>query len=64
MLQPEAPRDFNAYRSFSIPINSRFRRFDFESPWIMGEDSWDLVHLGMLCGAVTEWPELYANAFR
>ncbi len=30
----------------------------------MGEDSWDLIHLGMLCGSVADWRELYANVYR
>ena len=30
----------------------------------MGEDSWDLIHLAMLCGSVTSWHEMYANVLR
>ena len=48
-----------------IPPNLRFRTpRDFESPWFMGEDSWDLIHLAMLCGSVTSWHEMYANVLR
>ena len=36
---------------------------DYESPWLLGEDSWDLIHLRMACGSVTSWPELYQKIF-
>ncbi|KAJ5578485.1 Secondary metabolism regulator laeA [Penicillium hispanicum] len=37
--------------------------FDFESPWTMGEDSWDLIHMQMGSGSVTSWPSLYRRIF-
>lgn len=47
-----------------IPPNLRFRvPRDYESPWLLGEDSWDLIHLRMACGSVTSWPELYQKVF-
>lgn len=47
-----------------IPPNLRFRvPRDFESPWSLGEDSWDLIHIRMACGSVTSWPELYQKVF-
>lgn len=47
-----------------IPPNLRFRvPRDYESPWLLGEDSWDLIHLRMACGSVTSWPELYQKIF-
>jgi len=47
-----------------IPPNLRFRvPRDYESPWTLGEDSWDLIHLRMACGSVTSWPELYQKIF-
>ena len=49
---------------FRIPSNLRFRQRDFDSPWVMGEDSWDLIHLGMLCGSVQSWREMYGNVMR
>ena len=30
----------------------------------MGEDSWDLIHLAMLCGSVSSWHEMYDNVLR
>ncbi|CAI7636551.1 unnamed protein product [Penicillium pancosmium] len=37
--------------------------FDFESPWTLGEDSWDLVHMQMGSGSVVSWPSLYKRIF-
>ena len=49
----------------SIPPNLQFRRRDFEAPWAgMPMDSWDLIHMRMLTGSVSSWPELYANVLR
>ncbi|KAJ9632033.1 hypothetical protein H2203_000434 [Taxawa tesnikishii (nom. ined.)] len=48
-----------------IPPNVRFSiPTDFESLWTFGEDSWDLIHLQMLCGSVTSWPNLYQKVFQ
>lgn len=50
---------------FRIPPNVRFSiPTDFESLWTFGEDSWDLIHLQMLCGSVTSWPNLYQKVFQ
>lgn len=47
-----------------IPPNLRFRvPRDYESPWSLGEDSWDLIHLRMASGSVSSWPELYQKIF-
>ncbi|KAF2182567.1 S-adenosyl-L-methionine-dependent methyltransferase [Zopfia rhizophila CBS 207.26] len=47
-----------------IPPNLRFRvPRDYESPWSLGEDSWDLIHLRMACGSVSSWPELYQKIY-
>lgn len=48
----------------NIPRNCDFYApFDFESPWAMGEDYWDYVHLQMGCGSVASWPSLYRRIF-
>lgn len=48
----------------NIPKNCDFYApFDFESPWAMGEDYWDYVHLQMGCGSVASWPSLYRRIF-
>lgn len=46
-----------------IPPNVRFQiPFNFETPyWSLGQDSWDLIHMQMLCGSVSSWPNLYAK---
>lgn len=46
------------------PLNCDFYApFDFESPWAMGEDSWDLIHMQMGSGSVSSWPSLYRRVF-
>ncbi|KAL8700440.1 MAG: hypothetical protein Q9201_005445 [Fulgogasparrea decipioides] len=48
-----------------IHANTRFRvPRDFESPWNLGEDSFDLIHLRLGCGSVSNWHEMYSNVFR
>ena len=47
-----------------IPPKLRFHvRNDYESPWSLGEDAWDLIHLRMGCGSVSSWPDLYQKIF-
>ncbi|KAI9885340.1 MAG: Secondary metabolism regulator lae1 [Watsoniomyces obsoletus] len=47
-----------------IPSNLRFRiPQDFESPWALGADSWDMIHLRCGAGSVSSWPELYQRVF-
>jgi len=49
----------------SPPKNCDFYApFDFESPWAMGEDSWDLIHMQMGSGSVMSWPSLYKRVFQ
>lgn len=46
------------------PPNCEFQApRDYESPWMLGEDSWDMVHLQMGCGSVSNWPNLYRKVF-
>ena len=30
----------------------------------MAQESWDLIHLRMLCGSIHSWQELYQNIYR
>ena len=56
--------DLAAIQPQTIPPNLRFKvPRDWESPWSYGEDSLDLIHLRMGCGAVSSWPELFHNVF-
>ncbi|KAL8631258.1 hypothetical protein Q9189_003022 [Teloschistes chrysophthalmus] len=49
----------------AIPSNTRWRMpRDFESPWNLGEDSFDLIHLRLGCGSVSNWHEMYSNVIR
>ncbi|WEW54808.1 hypothetical protein PRK78_000233 [Emydomyces testavorans] len=42
------------------PLNCAFYSpRDYESPWLLGEDSFDLIHLQMGCGSVTDWKNVY-----
>jgi SAM-dependent methyltransferase len=47
------------------PRNCEFQApRDYESPWwCLGEDSWDLIHLQMGCGSVSNWLNLYRKIF-
>jgi trans-aconitate methyltransferase len=36
---------------------------DFEHPWELGEDHWDVIHMQMGCGSVSSWPSLYRRVF-
>ncbi|KAL1978285.1 hypothetical protein VTN31DRAFT_1144 [Thermomyces dupontii] len=36
---------------------------DFEAPWALGEDSWDLIHMQMGTGSVASWPSLYRRIY-
>lgn len=38
--------------------------FDYQAPWALGEDSYDIIHLQMACGSVLNWPELYNKILR
>ena len=33
--------------------------WDHEGPWAFGEKSWDMIHLQMGLGSVSDWPRLY-----
>ncbi|KAL9038860.1 MAG: hypothetical protein Q9180_002876 [Flavoplaca navasiana] len=47
------------------PPNTRWRLHrDYESPWGLGENSFDLVHLRLGCGSVSNWHDVYSSAFR
>lgn len=57
--------DISLIQPYTIPPNLQFRRRDIEAPWAgLPMESWDLIHLRMLCGSISSWPELYANVFR
>ena len=52
----------NFYR---IPPNLTFQQRDIDSPWHgMDENSWDLIHIRMLLGAISNWKDMYAKVFR
>ncbi|KAL3468196.1 S-adenosyl-L-methionine-dependent methyltransferase [Aspergillus heterothallicus] len=55
-LAPIQPPNHPKNCQFYAPI-------DFESPFALGEESWDLIHLQMGCGSVLGWPNLYRRVF-
>ncbi|KAL5365107.1 S-adenosyl-L-methionine-dependent methyltransferase [Aspergillus floccosus] len=56
--------DVSAIQPDSPPPNCVFRvPFDYERPWLMGEGKWDVIHMRMGCGSVTNWPRLYKRIY-
>ncbi|KAH6711824.1 methyltransferase LaeA [Leptodontidium sp. MPI-SDFR-AT-0119] len=48
-----------------IPPNLIFHQRDIESPWFWCDvDSWDMIHMRMLAGSISNWPATYAQIFR
>lgn len=56
--------DISAIQPKFTPPNCVFKApFDYELPWLMGEGQWDVIHMQMGCGSVTNWPNLYKKIF-
>lgn len=55
-LAPVQPRNSPRNCDFYAP-------FDFESPWALGENYWDLIRMQMGCGSVANWPSIYRRVF-
>lgn len=48
-----------------VPPNVSIRApWDFEAPWALGEESWDMIHLQMGLGSVADWMGLYGKVIR
>lgn len=48
-----------------IPQNCGFARQDIEEEWTnIDNNFWDLIHMRMLNGAITSWPDTYNRIFR
>ncbi|KAH8147305.1 uncharacterized protein LAJ45_08783 [Morchella importuna] len=47
-----------------VPPNVEFQIDDAELPWTFKNDSFDLVHIRHMCGAVKDWDELIKQAYR
>ncbi|KAK4147769.1 S-adenosyl-L-methionine-dependent methyltransferase [Dichotomopilus funicola] len=48
-----------------IPANMRFLQMDIEDQWQdMDPGSWDLIHMRSLIGSISNWPRVYAEAYR
>ncbi|KAH8424211.1 class I SAM-dependent methyltransferase [Aspergillus melleus] len=56
--------DLSALQPESPPPNCHFRvPFDYECPWLLGEGKWDVIHMRMGYGSVTNWPSLYKRIY-
>ncbi|KAK3399768.1 S-adenosyl-L-methionine-dependent methyltransferase [Sordaria brevicollis] len=47
-----------------VPPNVKFEIDDCNQEWTFNENSFDFIHMRMLVGVVTDWNELFLNAFR
>lgn len=47
-----------------VPPNVSFEVDDIEQLWLYGDDSFDFVHIRQLTGFISDWPKIYAQAFR
>ncbi|KAF2758776.1 methyltransferase LaeA [Pseudovirgaria hyperparasitica] len=58
--------DLSNIQPAQIAPNLQFRvPFDYEGAlWTLGENSFDLIHLQMACGSVSNWNELYNKIYR
>lgn len=58
--------DISLIQPHMIPANLSFKLRDFDGPWqpVIQLESWDLIHMRMLAGSVSSWPEVYAKVFR
>ncbi|RDW72979.1 S-adenosyl-L-methionine-dependent methyltransferase-18 [Coleophoma cylindrospora] len=57
--------DLSLIQPAKIPPNLSFAQRDIESPWYgMEIDSWDLIHMRMLNGSISSWPEIYSKIYR
>ncbi|KAI1492738.1 methyltransferase LaeA [Biscogniauxia mediterranea] len=57
--------DLSLIQPRQIPPGVIFERRDIEDPWVgVEEGSYDLVHIRMLAGCISNWPSLYAQIFR
>ncbi|KAI3014806.1 hypothetical protein CBS147347_11413 [Aspergillus niger] len=54
--------DISATQPDLHPPNCAFTvPFDYERPWLIDDGQWDVIHMRMGCGSVTNWPRLYAK---
>lgn len=47
-----------------VPQNVRFEIDDAESPWLFEKASFDLIHIRHLMGAIQDWRQFIAEAFK
>jgi SAM-dependent methyltransferase len=47
-----------------VPPNCRFEIDDIEDEWTFPKDHFDFIHIRCLMGSISEWPKLYAQAYK
>lgn len=47
-----------------VPPNVKFELDDCNREWTWNEDSFDFIHLRMLIGVISNWSDIFRNAFR
>lgn len=47
-----------------VPPNVQFQIDDAECEWTFAKDSFDLIHIRHLTGAIQDWPALIKQAFQ
>lgn len=53
--------------STCVPGNCRFQAYrDYQNPWMLGDESFNFIHLQMACGSVIEtgWESLYHEVYK
>ncbi|KAE8451408.1 hypothetical protein EG329_004037 [Mollisiaceae sp. DMI_Dod_QoI] len=56
--------DLSKIQPAMIPNNVFFTQRDIESPWYGVDMDWDMIHMRMLNGSISSWPDIYSKVFR
>lgn len=56
--------DLSPIQPTLVPPNCHFQVDEAGSDWTFLPDSFDLIHIRVLVGAITSWPRLYAQCLR
>jgi SAM-dependent methyltransferase len=55
--------DISPIQPLWVPPNCRFYIEDAEQEWSWDEGSFDFIHVRHMVGAISDWPQLYRQAF-
>ncbi|KAI2464813.1 S-adenosyl-L-methionine-dependent methyltransferase [Annulohypoxylon bovei var. microspora] len=56
--------DLSPTQPLWVPPNVKFELDDCTQPWTWSEDSFDFVHIRYLFGGISDWDELFQQAYR